>query len=366
MKCEEVMELMQRELDRDLDDLEQARLRQHLAGCPECAELFARLKRLSDELEQLPRVVPPYSLVDAILPQLEQLATDAAGSAGAASKRDGGESPASAPTPSRRPGRAVYFRIAAAAVFGLVIGLWLVNESFFQRAPSSYEAAMPPSAQEEFAPMSAQSGASPDAAEGDVSVTAKKMMNMTGTGTSGSSKPDGPGSEELRSIRDGAESDAQQAARDPVAKLPENAGEATGGSAFGFVGETPAFPEDAAPGAALGGSLEGVPMFGKPLGQGGAPEGAEGEHSIAAGPQEWPSPDGQWIAYVVDGALKVADATGEKVVFQSAAREGTVELVEWEESGDRLRYVWVGPDGIRTAYSVDLAAGQETLGETEP
>ena len=362
MKCEEVMELMQRELDRDLDELEQARMREHLAGCPECAELFARLKRLSDELEQLPRVVPPYSLVDAILPKLDQLATDAAGSTGSVPKRDEGDSPPSAPEPSRRPGRAVYTRIAAAAVFGLVIGLWLVNESFFQRPPSSYEAAMPPSAQQEFSPMSAPSGAAPDAAEGDVSVTAKKMMDVTGTGTSGSPEPGGPASEKLRSTQGGGESDGQQAARDPAA---EYAGSSSGGSAFGFAGETPAHPENAAPGAAQGGSREGVPMVGTPVDQSGASEGAEGEFFAAAEQQEWPSPDGQWIASVDNGALKVTDATGEKVVFQSAAREGTAALVEWLE-GDRLRYVWVGPDGNRTAYTVDLASGRETRGETAP
>ncbi|WP_301292563.1 zf-HC2 domain-containing protein [Paenibacillus tyrfis] len=71
--CQEVIELMQRYLDRDLDETEYSRMLQHLQQCPDCTELFERLVNLSNELESLPKVTPPFSLVDAILPKLEQL-----------------------------------------------------------------------------------------------------------------------------------------------------------------------------------------------------------------------------------------------------------------------------------------------------
>ncbi|UUZ86756.1 zf-HC2 domain-containing protein [Paenibacillus sp. P26] len=67
--CQEVIELMQRYLDRDLDETEYSRMLGHLQQCPDCSELFERLVNLSQELESLPKVTPPYSLVDAILPQ---------------------------------------------------------------------------------------------------------------------------------------------------------------------------------------------------------------------------------------------------------------------------------------------------------
>jgi hypothetical protein len=68
-----MMELMQRNLDHDLTAAEEQILLSHLAQCPDCSDLYARLKLLSEELAQLPRVMPAYSIVDAILPQLEAM-----------------------------------------------------------------------------------------------------------------------------------------------------------------------------------------------------------------------------------------------------------------------------------------------------
>ncbi|MBP1961507.1 zf-HC2 domain-containing protein [Paenibacillus aceris] len=80
MNCQEVMELMQRQLDGDLNSQEEGELDAHLAYCLDCMEMFERLQRLSGELAQLPKVVPPYSLVDAILPQLAEIDKGAAAS----------------------------------------------------------------------------------------------------------------------------------------------------------------------------------------------------------------------------------------------------------------------------------------------
>jgi len=73
MICQEVIEQMQRSLDEDLTSAEYEAMMRHLESCPECAEMFEKLKLLSRDLEQLPKVTPPYSIVDSILPQLERI-----------------------------------------------------------------------------------------------------------------------------------------------------------------------------------------------------------------------------------------------------------------------------------------------------
>lgn len=73
MTCQEVVDYMNRYLDGDLDEHERMLLMEHLKQCPDDQELFERLKQLSGELEELPKVSPPFSLVDSILPQLAEI-----------------------------------------------------------------------------------------------------------------------------------------------------------------------------------------------------------------------------------------------------------------------------------------------------
>lgn len=73
MKCDEVVEWMHRYLDHDLGEAETEQLLQHVATCPACAENFSLLRALSRELEDLPQVTPKFSLVDAIMPQLDAI-----------------------------------------------------------------------------------------------------------------------------------------------------------------------------------------------------------------------------------------------------------------------------------------------------
>lgn len=82
MNCKEVIELMQRDLDDDLNELEKKRLETHLDNCPSCAKMFYRLSMLSHGLEQLPKVEPVYSIVDAILPRVESLEQEKVNNAG--------------------------------------------------------------------------------------------------------------------------------------------------------------------------------------------------------------------------------------------------------------------------------------------
>lgn len=73
MKCQEVMEYMQRHLDEDLSKQEHEILQQHMNDCIECTLMFQRLNQLSDELVNLPKVTPPMNLVDSIMPRIEEL-----------------------------------------------------------------------------------------------------------------------------------------------------------------------------------------------------------------------------------------------------------------------------------------------------
>ncbi len=135
MNCQEVMELMQRYLDRDLGEPEYEAMIEHIRACPQCSVAFERLKRLSDELEHLPKVTPLTNLVDSILPQLEQLDRQAAGEriktpyapASAASE---------APADSGRTGgerkrtwwrNGSYRALGGVIAAGIVLGLLMVN-----------------------------------------------------------------------------------------------------------------------------------------------------------------------------------------------------------------------------------------------
>jgi hypothetical protein len=73
LKCQEIQEWMQRELDGDLNELEKKRLDAHMSQCHDCAGMYHRLHMLSLGLEQLPKVEPPYSIVDSILPRLNEI-----------------------------------------------------------------------------------------------------------------------------------------------------------------------------------------------------------------------------------------------------------------------------------------------------
>ncbi|MCR8645722.1 zf-HC2 domain-containing protein [Paenibacillus sp. N1-5-1-14] len=73
MNCEKATEWIQRYVDNDLEQQEERELLAHTQNCHECAELLQRMKLLAFELDQLPKVNPRYSLVDAILPKLAEL-----------------------------------------------------------------------------------------------------------------------------------------------------------------------------------------------------------------------------------------------------------------------------------------------------
>ena len=77
MTCDEGRELIQHSIDSDLDSQETVLMNEHIRTCPDCAAFLERMTLLSKNLAELPRVAPPFSLVDAILPKLEIIDAEA-------------------------------------------------------------------------------------------------------------------------------------------------------------------------------------------------------------------------------------------------------------------------------------------------
>lgn len=77
----EIWEWMQRDLDGDLAPEEQAALLALLEKDADLLLKYNRLKNVSLQLEQLPPVVPSFSIVDSILPKLESAAATPAAKA---------------------------------------------------------------------------------------------------------------------------------------------------------------------------------------------------------------------------------------------------------------------------------------------
>ncbi|MBP1999132.1 hypothetical protein J2Z69_000151 [Paenibacillus shirakamiensis] len=73
MKCPEAAACMHRYLDGELSNAEESEFLQHINDCSDCYEEFDLLKRLSNDLYQLPEVTPRFNLVDSILPRLEAI-----------------------------------------------------------------------------------------------------------------------------------------------------------------------------------------------------------------------------------------------------------------------------------------------------
>jgi hypothetical protein len=131
MTCQEVMDFMQRQLDGDLNENEAEILTAHTRHCSDCADMFERLKRLSTELESLPKVVPAFSIVDSIMPQLDQieLATVEHKQQDADVEAEASQ-PVSRRAPRRREGswfkRVSWPAVSGVVAAGIVAGLFLV------------------------------------------------------------------------------------------------------------------------------------------------------------------------------------------------------------------------------------------------
>ncbi len=131
MRCEEVRDWMQRDLDSDLNDIERQALTNHLTRCKECAALHHQLQKLSAHLEQLPDVLPSYSLVDAVLPKLQEIDRQREQNRQQHEEEKG--------TPRRPPGWRGRTFLGGAVAAGLLFALFMANNLFQQGSDQSMD-----------------------------------------------------------------------------------------------------------------------------------------------------------------------------------------------------------------------------------
>lgn len=66
VNCEQAAELIQRQLDGDLSEIEKKELHHHLAHCPSCSEEHKQYRQVDKLLKELPKVNPDRSVVDSL------------------------------------------------------------------------------------------------------------------------------------------------------------------------------------------------------------------------------------------------------------------------------------------------------------
>lgn len=359
MNCEEVMELMQRSLDGDLDSAETSRMKEHIQTCPECAAMFERLTLLSDNLAQLPRVAPSFSIVDSILPRLEQIVPEKAPDRQA--DAESGE-PADLVAPgTSRPARRNYRRwagaIAAGVAAGLLIVAWPSLRSSLSDQNRSFDSAS-------MAESGSSAAATPSASASDQRLFVKFSQNVGSQGATADSAPEAG------------------AAQTPKAAEPSLKAIAPSDSGGENKSDTPGVQADkAAPSASPGGSEENAPMTSLAApsageGTGGGTTGdtnapanepsasASASFGIASALRQadvWNSPDGKYKATVEDNRLKVYQTSDGALAFESGEHpDSKIADVVWDDDSAALHYTWTDASGKSTKLEWTAATGQES------
>jgi len=326
---------MQRYVDHDLNERETSALMAHIGQCPECAAMFERLVRLSKGLEQLPRVVPPYSLVDAILPELDRLGD--AGREEAASISEAGRRAAS----TRRTWLA---KMSGLVALGAAVALLFIfnplgqplNRSKQQEAASLSQAneladksgsmqvadqygiagnvAPAPSGNN----LPAESGY--DLKEQDKLITSSAAAAVS-PGNSGqdglqSSNPEGGASRANEMAMDSIEADTSL--EKGLTNEHTEAGEPAGGEVA--PPEQQLLPEPE--------SDESLLMLG-----------------FVVEPEEQVSPDGQWRAVLTGQTLQLYRMSDGSQVFERTFGEGTPGGLAWNGDSTELLIKFVDPEG---------------------
>lgn len=385
MKCAEVMEWMHRYLDHDLNRDEIAQMFRHIDNCPSCAEVFERLSLLSKELEQLPDVKPPFSLVDSILPQLAELDRSSR-----EQSADRTEEPVVVPfsrdSSRRKPskGASIASRtgigaIAAAVILGIAIynmpdkmpgaevehlpqdtattvGGYTANEMSLESkagTTADSDAAMPADSGTDLgdsenhaadpASMDSAPVNEPDAASGGRAITEPPESMKP--------KP----TEKIISPKQSAGTKAQPSAssgasnnRSKVDKKDQSAGIDTGNAA------------NSAPSSEMDGSLNAPYNFGRGV--------MSLNLYMDPNVQTWTSPDGQYAAEVADLQLVIyknppKDSVEDRLAVVSYPLEGNWISGEW--SADSLQFMYViEKDGVNVTNVYTI--GEEAMPSSAP
>ncbi|MDG0793162.1 hypothetical protein OMP38_21635 [Cohnella ginsengisoli] len=374
MNREEGMELVQRSIDGDLNEEESSRLQLYLQNYPECAALLERLTQLSEELAQLPHVTPKYSLVDAILPQLERIVPEPAPVVGQAPAAEAAYEPRTRRTGSRK---SMYRGLAAVVAAGVVAGVLLIAQPFSLLPDSDQQkAALLQESAAESAPAAASSDmlrknvmsekALPDVDEKSASASSSSQQSQSPNASEGSANGGSESVEgtSLNAADGGGESGSSAGSADavPTAKIETqtptadqhvaptvSAGEER--QEFAPSSSASAGVKDKSDGAAhdTRSADADVPAASEPP----SPAGEQPNVTFSAAEQyvpmpSWQSPDGKLTALAYHGGLRIVKTDGSGTVFESDKREGAVSDVSWGQEGQDLYYTWTDASGKAT------------------
>jgi len=341
MNCQEVVELMQRHMDGDLDQREITLMMAHVGGCPECAVMLKRLQRLSDDLSQLPRVELKFSIVDAIMPQLDRLDAERL-------SQSADETQVDVPKVvqrSERPRGRLLSRIAGVVAVGVVAGVLLMSQQLkLSNSDSNNDAAAPGDVGgAAFSLRVAEDGASmkkseapaeaPQANAAESGATAEEIGPNTALSISGAQEPASAASQEANGYDNSsptAESDLrsqevvdQSGMDDAVTMTSDSA--ATGNA------------KSASPSAT--------------------------SNSLSAQATAIVSPDGLWRAVALegDGTLRIYATKDDSVAFQSEQRSGSLSRLAWDPDSKQLTYIWTDEQGKETNLAYDVEHTQEII-----
>jgi anti-sigma factor RsiW len=335
MNCQEVMELMQRHVDGDLDPQETSRMTDHVGHCPECAGMLERLVLLSRGLDQLPRVVPPYSLVDAILPELDHW--DAAGREVVA--------PAAFAPRAGRPRRTRRSWIAAmsvAAAAAVVTGLLLLNGSILGGTGGGQEAG----------------SASPSEASDSNNVQDQMKTFATSMAPKASGAMDVPAAKQgAPGISDSPLAQMQSPSALPSAKPSSGDRKSSTGSTESAPSGSPAVspdsePRPAQPPTPSGGGNRGLTV--NPNEKGSEPPSTEPPVTMPAVPEEVTSPDGFWRAVLTDGKLQVFRTSDDSLVYEQTPDKGMRSGLVWKEDSTAVDYTYTDAEGNQSNRSLQV------------
>lgn len=273
-------------------------LNDHLLQCEDCKHMFERIQQLSDHLTQLPKVNPPYSIVDQIMPQLEALRAD---------NRSGssGEGERTSQVKTRRFNRMARVISGVAAAALIVVLSW----SQFPFTPTSVnDMAMDMAESAGFVTMSDQTGQSdaPGAASKGLVVEDQMGLRLTPEATENA---DDMANRQSQSVEDGGGHDG-----DFEVSMTANR------SVDEFV------------------STESPLHFSSQYEVNGVSVDAD---RLSTGHQ-YPSPDEGYVAIVISEEqihqIVIVNQHGEEVYVSRQFAADEVTKVEWTEDGKNVRY----------------------------
>ncbi|WP_028610344.1 anti-sigma factor family protein [Paenibacillus harenae] len=348
MNCQEVMELMQRQLDDDLDESEMVILNNHTRQCPDCAAMLERLQLLSAELTSLPKVTPSYSLVDAIMPQLERIELFGQTEAAAAPVA-GDETFETGPRRAKRERRWPSIRVMSGVIAaGIVAGLFLVT---YKSGNAPNFNLLQQSANESNAAADTAANASP------------KEYAFSANAEDGPAAPE-VGTETMRNrdakAEDQSVTDSQSDDKAIIGKSASepDSGASDGGQVREPSGEAEGSASDGGGSNSSGGSTGSLGDGADDSGQPGEPQ-----QGITAVKTAVVSPDGKYKAKAEGFSIKIYAESDQSVVVESPRKNGSLTNLVWSEDSAQLTYEVHVEKGAIEKYVFDMKTGEEKKAE---